>query len=306
MNQSLTPDVHQVAEFHHRLDAAIADSAGIAWRIAPDRCFAGDRANDSCAAYHRIWQYLQMLGTTNSMRNDTAFLVAQFRKLRAEGRFDRVLISGTADYGTLARVFWADELDDERAEITVIDRCPTTIELNRWYAERCGRTIVTAVADALDYRDRGTFDAITTHSFLGWFSPEDRVRLLDRWARLLKPGGTIITNKRIRGGDDGGLINRFSEDAVSAFSETTYRRALDCAKSLAASPAELKEAAANYARSYARYQLCSEQELRDLFEHAGFSIRTLQCRERSAAVDDRPSGPARGAGSRLRIVAERV
>lgn len=306
MSHSLKPNVREVDAFHDRLDRAIAESAEIAWHLAPERCFGGDELIGSCAAYHRIWQYLQMLGTTNSMRNDTAYLVGQFRQLRCEGRFNRVLVSGTADYGTLARILWADELDGRHTDITVIDRCPTTIELNRWYAERCGRSITTTVADALEYQNDDRFDAITTHSFLGWFSPEDRARLLERWASLLRAGGVVVTNKRVRGGDGGTRINRFSDEAIESFAEKTHRLALQCEKSLEASPEELKKAAADYARSYARYQMCSEQELRDLFVDAGFRVSSLESRERSAKVDDRPSGPMHGAGSRLRIVAERV
>ena len=45
-------------------------------------CVAGDPAShDSCVWYHRMWQYLRLLGIITSIRTNTPFLLATFERL---------------------------------------------------------------------------------------------------------------------------------------------------------------------------------------------------------------------------------
>ena len=173
--------MNEFQRLHDELDAALAESAPLAWRIAPASCFEDPATGASCAYYHRVWQYLLLLGATSSMRTDTAFLINTLRAELRSRRAARVLICGAADYGLLAHVLWAAMLESATPDITVLDRCDTSLASNRWYARRQSTTVATVNADILKAEIAGTFDVVCTHSFLGWFSPVERRRLVDVW-----------------------------------------------------------------------------------------------------------------------------
>lgn len=295
-------DYHRL---HDEIDAALAESASLAWRIAPSSCFKDPTTQVSCAYYHRVWQYLLLLGATSSMYTDTNFLINTLRPLLRERRTARVLICGAADYGLLAHVLWSAMLESATPDITVLDRCETSLELNRWYAHKRTATITTINADILTTEIAGTFDVICTHSFLGWFAPTERRKLVDVWHRLVRPEGLIITTKRLRGTPSGETHQKFSAQEATAFSERVRILASEQrARISTTDPAALAEAALQYAQGHMRYPIRHQDELVALFNDAGFSIEILDD-DAPAMRQDRPSGPRQGMGMRLRIVARR-
>ena len=43
-------------------DEPLEDSAPVAWALAPQSCAGDPTSPDSCLWYHRVWQYLRLLG----------------------------------------------------------------------------------------------------------------------------------------------------------------------------------------------------------------------------------------------------
>ncbi len=290
---------------HDEIDAALIESAPLGWRIAPDICFREPSGNGSCVYYHRVWQYLLLLGVTTSMRTDSGFLVENLRTALRATRNSRILICGAADYGLLAHVLWAAQLESAKPEITVLDRCDTPLALNRWYAERQSATVATVCANILDWQGTQPFDVVCTHSFLGWFSPSERRTLVDSWCQLLRPGGVVITTKRLRDTPPNEAHQKFTTSEAAAFARRVGVLASEQHGRIGTTePVALVNAALAYARGHVRYPMRHRDEVTALFDQGGFSIETLDGNAPEFG-GDRPSGPVRGAGPRLRIVARR-
>lgn len=292
-------------QLQHEIDAALLESAPLAWRLAPSSCFHDPETGASCEYYHRIWQYLLVLGATSSMRTDTKFLVDSAYEVFRTTSDARVLVCGAADFCLLAHVLWSARLASATPSIVVIDRCGTSLKLNQWYAERASQPIEVVESDILNAEDIGEFDIVCTHSFLGWFSPSDRVRLMKVWRRFLKPDGIVITTKRLRATPPGETYQKFDEREAIAFSERV--RALASGQpelTGGIDPTALAQAALEYARGHQRHPMQDKQQLTSLFTDGGLEIVALD----DGALDDdqdRPSGPRRGMGQRLRIIARR-
>ena len=290
---------------HRDLDAAMAESAPLAWKWAPQTCHRNPQDGTTCAPYHRVWQYLLLLGITKSLRTDTAFLLDAFRRLASTGS-TRVQISATADYGLLAHVLRAYEIEGVEPEVTVLDRCETSLELNRWYAKRFGATISTVQGDAVEYDAPGSFDVICAHSFLSWVPPEAQLKMVSTWGRNLSPGGHLITTKRLRPESKYGTVKHYGEMEALAFREKARKVAVEHSGRINISPEILADAALDYALSYARYPIASNEALCDLIARGGMTVVTLDDSEETAPSEDRPvSGPTQGAGKRVRVIARR-
>jgi len=64
-------------------DEPLAESAPVAWGLAPSLCAGDPASHDSCLWYHRIWQYLRLLDIITSIRTNTTF---GFWNLQPDGR----------------------------------------------------------------------------------------------------------------------------------------------------------------------------------------------------------------------------
>jgi hypothetical protein len=285
------------------LDAAVAQTAPVAWQTAGTSCYRNPVTAETCAAYHRSWQYLLLLGIRNSTHPDTQFLLDTFRMFARRGD-RRILVSGSADYAMLAHILRAYELEGATPHVTVIDLCETPLVLNRWYADRAGTSIETLQSDAISYVASEPFDIVCTHSFIGWFSPEDRDRLVAAWAGNLRDGGHVITTRRIRRATSGNGKHAYDADELKRFEEKVRNAALGQRGRLGVDPEEIVDAAMDDARTRVRYTTCSSEDLVALFERNGFEVIVANADESAApSADHLPSGPVRGAGKRVRIVA---
>ena len=63
----------------HQLAEPLLESAPIAFRTAMTGCVPGDRG--SCRAYHAVWQYLRLAGSTRSVKVDGALYVAEVHRI---------------------------------------------------------------------------------------------------------------------------------------------------------------------------------------------------------------------------------
>lgn len=293
------------SEMHAELKSATTASAPLAWAQAPTLCFRDADGAQPCRAYHQIWQYLSLLGVSGSIRTDTVFLIETIRRLAREDGARRVAITGTADYGMLAHVLRAFALEHIEPEVTVVDRCPTSLMLNRWYAERLGATVTTVEADVLSYRPPQPVDIVASHSFLGWFSPDDMLRLTRAWHDMLAPSGAVITTRRIYNARNNREIKRFDADEADAYGDRLRDAACAYKGTLPATPKAMGDVARDYARGFRRYPATSEVEVAGLFTSVGFEAPTIDNSSRPDAGVNRPTGPLRRAGARLRLIVRR-
>jgi SAM-dependent methyltransferase len=244
----------------------------------------------NCAWFHGAWQVLRRLGLNTTPEHHASF----FRRWLAGQTPRRVLVSGAADYGMLARIA------SPALRITVLDRCPTPLALNRWYARRRGIRIATARADILEYRAPQRFDVICTHSFLGQFTPRRRVRLLEAWHALLRPGGLVLTVNRLRPGAGTRWLG-FSPEQSALLQRLARRRAA----AVGAPPSRLAELARDYAGRMGAWPIRSEQELTALFERGGFAIGELVARPVVLRAGPKLSGPTTPGGAIYACIAAR-
>lgn len=245
----------------------------MAARMAPDTCRKDAATGESCAWYHGFWQYLRLLGIGTDPRDHADFFHGALEAALRQPRC-RILVSGAADYGTLAQVLWACRRAGTGADVTVVDICPTPIHLCRWYAKFVGTEVATQVSDILDYESPEAFDVICTHSFLGFFAPAVRPRLMARWHALLRPGGRCIAVNRIRGADADD-VTLFTPEQARALRDRVLGEAAK-RPSLGLDPARLAASVQTYAERKASFPVRSGEEMTQLFSANGFAIERFE------------------------------
>jgi SAM-dependent methyltransferase len=277
----------------------LADSAPLAWALAPTLCPGDPASHDTCVWYHRVWQYLRLLEIITSIRTNTSFLLETFERLA--DTHPRVLITASADYGMLAHVKHA--FGDRPLEVTLVDRCPTSVGLNQWYADRLGFAITTVCDDVLAVQADRPFDLVCTHNFVGRFDADARARLARRWHDLLRPGGVVVTTQRVRPGSRE-VKTAYSREQARALGATVAAAAAAYPESLGVLPDALGQATFEYALRKGAYVVSSPQEIADTFTRAGFDVRVAD--EGGGVAErqtDRPSSTAGNDTYRMRLVA---
>ncbi|MEN3974550.1 class I SAM-dependent methyltransferase [Emcibacter sp. SYSU 3D8] len=262
-------------------DVELLESALLAHGWAPGLC-QHDARTESCAWYHGAWQTLRMLGLMSTSGVNAAHYAAELARSRHDPSFRRVLVTGSADYAMLKLI--ADSRDPSDAPLTyvVLDRCATPLRICEWYAQRHGLHLETLHQDVLDPLPEAAFDAVYTHAFMGNFDADDRQRLVRQWARVLRPGGRVVTVQRVRDDYPGDIVS-FSDAEAEAF----VARVAELAPALlppAAAGLDVVAMAREHARRFRALPVRSADRLRGLFEDARFRLDRF---ERSA-----PDGPA--------------
>jgi len=275
-------------------DELLRLSAPLAFALARRYCAS------SCRWHHGIWQYLRLLGLVSSAARHQEFFqtelgaLARGGALPQGGGYRRVLISGAADYAMLEVV--AGAYGGGALLPSLVDICQTPIETCRWYAERQGISLATKAGDILDFDADEPFDIVCSHSFLQFFTPAARTRLMARWHRLLRPGGKVVTVTRI---SSGGAFNKAKSAAFRdrVLSEAERHRAL-----LDIAPETLADHAARYAAGAARHHLGSGEEVARLFEAGGFSLDRLELKRAEGSVGAGEGGPGLNQGAQYALI----
>ncbi|MGH9203862.1 MAG: class I SAM-dependent methyltransferase, partial [Vicinamibacterales bacterium] len=260
---------------------------------------------DTCLWYHQIWQYLRLLGVISSIRTNTDFLIASFRACARTGNCRRVLVSATADYSMLAHVKSAYDEEQSALDATVIDRCETSLVLNRWYADRCGIVLATSRADVLEFTTANPFDMVCTHNFLGRFDRESRGRLVARWHELLRPGGVVVTTQRVRPGV-ATAPSTYTDEQVQRLIERVVTAVHARSEPLGVDTDALVHAVYEYAIRRSAHAIQTTREITDLFEAEGFDVESSD--QGDGAVErerDRPLSLAGKDTYRMRLVARK-
>ncbi|MCW5606055.1 MAG: class I SAM-dependent methyltransferase [Burkholderiales bacterium] len=281
-------------------------SAPLAWRIAQESCHTDPATGESCAWSHGMWQILRLIGLGSTASHRGIFYRGTIRKFSVGMHAPRVLISGTADYAMLAQVIAAFRGSDVRPAITVLDICETPLHLNRWYADRMMQPIDTVRQDILDYAPHNTFDLVCTDSFLGRFPHARWPALAKQWHALLRPGGIVVTASRLRGEDAPAAIG-FPEKRAQALRDAVLRYAEKDRDSLGIDPAALARCAALYAGRHVNHPVRSADEVRALFEGAGFGLDEMTTASPETDQDESIRSPSMPSDARfLKLVARRL
>jgi len=276
----------------------LCDSAQKMWEQARTSC------DSTCRDYHASWQFLRLLKVISSIHGDRDFFLETTRQLARDRELKKILISAAADYGTLAHVLAACRAEGVEPEITLVDLCPTPLLNNQWYAERFHADVKIVQSDILTYCQNSKFDMVCTHSFLGRFSPTGREQLLRTWHDLLRPGGWVLTSKKVRPTHVAATVTYDDNDA-DIFVEKLRSAVLRYEKVLDVELSDLLEAGRAYVMTKFNYNLRSSDELGELFTCNGFELIRVDTPERLSPDVDPPSVVARDHGQRVRILARR-
>ncbi|MFO7764363.1 MAG: class I SAM-dependent methyltransferase [Wenzhouxiangellaceae bacterium] len=284
------------------LDEPLGESAPLAHEWAQHLCPNLSAEPEGCDWYHGSWQYLRLLGVFESIRSDDDFLLPALRRL-IEGGARRFLVSGAADYALLARIRAAAGPQAAALEVTVADRCRTPLELNAWYARRAGLRLKTVQADVLAPPLPARYDVICTHSFLCFFTAEQREELLRRWHTGLLPGGRVLTAQRVRAGDRDSRIHYLPEQVAALVQKA--RDLAEASPALGVSPERAARLAEGYARNHWTHLIAHPDELRQPFLKAGFELEVFEPPGERPTVLDTPGTPNAQGSVRWRIQARR-
>jgi SAM-dependent methyltransferase len=273
-------------------------SAALARMLAQHVCHTPN-GRDQCGALHGIWPDLRLLELAAEPARHASFYAQALGKCAASGDSRRVLVAGCADWGMLETVVAA--YCDAPLDLTVVDRCATPVMLCAWYGSEIGLPVRTAVGDVITWGEPQTFDVICTHSLLTYPAIEGRTRLVANWARLLRPGGAVVTVSRLT-----------SEPMPAEIDEAQARRFGDlvverCGRlGLDRDVAALRARAERFAKAQVSHPVGAEADLRELFERRGFDVERLDVRHLAGMMPARePVGGAARTGAYGEIVAVR-
>ena len=160
-----------------------------------------------CDWYHGAWQYLRVLNCVSAPQWHEDFYKRELchsEKNNPESL--SILISGAADYSILHLVVQALQQSEKKVDIDIVDLCGTPISICNWYINRIRQQ------DSEKYKhfsfelyqsnialfDRGKkYDIICTDAFLTRFSSYETQSIVEKWKKLLKDGGKIVTTVRL-------------------------------------------------------------------------------------------------------------
>jgi hypothetical protein len=254
------------------IEEPLVESAPLSWQLAGQFCRGDPETGETCAWNHGLWQFLRLMGLAGSAARRGAFYKNAIGTALSGIRSPRVLVSGATDYAMLALVAAALEDRLGTAAVTLVDVCETPLRLGQWYAGRAGMRLDVVQSDMLDYDPRAPFDLVCTDSFISRFPHRQWPELAAKWNAALRSGGSVATATRLRPRATADCI-RFSDGEVEAFRGTVLRLAEEARGRFAIAPAELAARAERYARHQFNYPVRSREEVRALFEGAGFALR---------------------------------
>lgn len=250
-------------------------SARLARELAPRLC-------EGCAAYHGFYPVLRRLGLAAAPDRHADFYADQLGRL-ARADLSRVLVTGSGDWGMLDFLLRAYREAGTPPRLEVVDICETPLHLGRWWAEQRGVALSTHAADVLDFAPGDRFDVVVTHSFVAKFEPAARGKLFEAWARLLRPGGRLVTTARIDPELSDASVS-FAPGAAHGLRDEVSARGAELAASLDVGLDELASCAEAYAAGIRSYPVSSREEIEELCAAAGLELEELVLRERAGAT----------------------
>jgi ubiquinone/menaquinone biosynthesis C-methylase UbiE len=258
------------------LEEPLTKSAPVMSALAEFLC-KGDHLNrEDCAWYHRVWQYLRLLDLVSTPTWHSSFYLSALSEGTRNGQIREVLISGAADYSTLAYILHIHERIGVKCNVTFLDLCETPLMIARWYAATKGAVIKTVKEDILKFESPRPFDYIVTDAFLTRFSPRDRKKVLLKWKALLRRGGRVVTTVRLNSSANPNEPKKATPSEIDNFVYRTTRLAELWRDFVLLEPEEIGRLAYNYAEQMESYPIWGRQELEAMFEEAGFQLVRYQ------------------------------
>jgi hypothetical protein len=280
-----------------RSENRFADAA-LARELAPALC-----APLGCAWYHGTWASLHALGLVGAPERHAAFFDRVLGEAIASGQ-SRVLVCGTADAGMLTVVLRACDGAGVAPDVTVLDRCPTPVQVSAAYARRAGTVVDEWVCDVFDAVRPEGFDVICTHGLLAFVPDERRPQAMTRFRDLLRPGGLLVTTSSIAGPSAPDPVV-FGDDAVRAYADRA-RQAAEATPALGVAAEDMAASAREWAERAFTHPVRSRDDMVSLLEGGGFSIVEADVMSRGGLLADNESGPWTARSGRwVEVVARR-
>lgn len=151
----------------------------------------------SCDWYHGTWQHMRLLNMVAVPRWYYFYHEALADVLRRKPNAN-VMISACADYGMLHALDVAIKEVQANPTILIYDICKTPLKSCEWYAERHNLT-VNCSCDNIILADieESSFDLVTTDEFLSVLKAPYKPLIIEKWKKILKPDGTLVTTAMI-------------------------------------------------------------------------------------------------------------
>ena len=258
------------------LEEPLTKSAPVMTALSTFLC-KGDHLNkEDCAWYHKAWQYLRLLDLVSTPTWHSSFYLNALSEGTRNSQECNVLISGAADYSTLAYALHIYERMGVKCNITFLDLCETPLMIGRWYAATKSISIHTVQEDILRFNPNHQFDYIVSDAFLTRFSPGDRKKVLSKWKALLKRNGRIVTTIRLSPSTNPTVPNKASPEEIENFVFRTKRLAELWRDFVLLEPEEIGQLAQEYAERMESYSLNNRQELESQFHAAGLELIRYQ------------------------------
>ena len=265
---------NQVPSDAPELEEPMLTSAPLAGEVAGVMCKGSYLVGEDCAWYHSIWQYLRVFNMVSTPTWHANFFLREIRQsLSLKDRL-RILITGSADYSTLAHVLWAGLQEKKHPTVHVLDICPTPLFLCQWYAGHVDAVIETIQDDIFEFSPEDNYDLITTDAFLTRFDPSLQPTLIRRWSELLTPGGRLVTTVRLDPGAPAeGIVG--SDAQAEEFARRALQGATLWEEVLDVDPQQISDAAFIYASRMRSFSVSSVDQLRQMFEEGGFTLEEM-------------------------------
>lgn len=224
-----------------------------------------------CDWYHGTWQYMRLLDMVAVPRWYPFYHEALCEVLRRTPRAN-VMISACADLGMLHTLDAAIRETGAEPTIVIYDICKTPLRNSEWYARRHNLT-VTCICDNIITAaiEESSFDLVTTDEFLTVLKDPYKPLIVEKWKKILKPDGTLVTTAMIGKSTTPELREGYAKRAVKLFEKygsTNFPQYYP--------PGEKKQKLLNrfhrFAMYHTRHMIKDEKQLKQLFK--GFKYLT--------------------------------
>jgi 2-polyprenyl-3-methyl-5-hydroxy-6-metoxy-1,4-benzoquinol methylase len=227
----------------------------------------------SCNWYHGTWQYMRLLNMVAVPRWYRFYHDALSTEFRRKPDA-RVMISACADYGMLHAVHAA--LVNTKADPTIIvyDICKTPLKNSEWYARKHNFKI-SCFCDNIITADieESSFDVIVTDEFLTVLKDPYKPLIIEKWKKLIKPDGAIITTAMIGAPTTPELRKGYEKRAYRLF-EQFGKLAFPGYRDSEEDKNKLFEKFEKFAGFHTRHMIRDENQIKSLFK--GFKYLSVQ------------------------------
>jgi hypothetical protein len=218
----------------------------------------------SCDWYHGTWQYLRLLNMV-AVPNWYLFYNETLTKVLKEKPKANLFISACADYGMLAKVHEAIIESKSKPTITIYDICETPLKSCEWYADLFNLKIKIKKANIItDEIPEAPFDIIVTDEFLSVLKSEYKPMIIDKWKKIIKPDGYIITTAMIGKPTEKDNREFYANKAKQFFD--MYGKMLFPDHHENGNAEDLLEKFQKFAEFHTRHMIKDEMEIKELFK----------------------------------------